>query len=543
MESRLYPGVGLRREASTAVAEREAFACAVHARRDTSGVVERQGACLAFDGWVVDAAPRGREILDWLIGGFLARGPGFLEGLNGAFQIAVHHQGTTWLFADPTASRRLFYAAGPRGLFFSPEVAPLAALGPEAGAERIDRANLVQFLVSGRFFAGQTLLPWVCQLLPGESLRWRDGRLERRRHFRYEVSEPDAAPPGALAELGELLERAILRAWEQAGAAILPLTGGYDSRYIFHTVARHVGDPRRLETMLWGQRMDEEGTDNRLAAEVSRRAGVRHFALPWRTEVLPAQFEEMFRAQSGMTEMVFTHSDELAVFRDLHERGFCSMLRGDECFGPKGGEVESVQGALSRVSMSRAADLPESRRWLRGDAAGWLAAHDEALRSLLAAAPAGASELRDTLYGRERLPALLHHHNYHKLHFVEMVHPFLDSEVLRFWSALPRRHRVDKNLLKDSYHARFGDHLEVPIARRDNGADWVAGLRGDPALADWARERLSALPEPLNRDHFLGRLDAVLRGDPEPPAPAAAHRVPAVRQVARAVVLGRWLEE
>jgi asparagine synthetase B (glutamine-hydrolysing) len=536
MEAKLYPGAGLRREASSG---EDAFACAVTARRDTSGVLERHGACLAFDGYVVDPAPRGRELLSWLLDGFLARGPVFLEGLNGSFQIAVHHQGAAWLFADPTASRRLFYSANEHGLFFSPEVAPLAALS--TGADTIDRANLVQFLLSGRFFAGQTLLPRVRQLLSGESLVWREGHLERRRHFRYEAAHSTDDRPELLAELGDLLERAILRAWDQADSPVIPLTGGYDSRYIFHTVARHRGDPRHLETLLWGQRMDEPGTDNALAAEIARRAGCRHSTLPWRTEVLPAQFEEMFRAQAGMTELIFTHSDELAVFRGLHERGFRSVLRGDECFGPKGDEVDCEASALSRVSMSRAADVPESRRWLEGGGADWLAAHDGALGDLLATAPATPSELRDTLYGRERLPALLHHHNYHKLHFVEMVNPFLDAEVLRFWSALPRHHRLDKSLLKESYHRRFGDHLEVPIAHLDNGADWTAALRGSPELAGWVRERLSSLPEPLDRGYFLGRLAAVLSGEPEPPAPPASHRIPAVRQVARAVVLGRWL--
>jgi asparagine synthetase B (glutamine-hydrolysing) len=546
MEAELYPGVGLRREASTGD---RGFACSLLARRDTSGVLERHGACLAFDGYVVDVAPRGRELLGWLLDGFLARGPAFLEGLNGSFQIAVHHQGTTWLFADPTGSRRLFYTvgetAGESALFFSPEVPPLTRVGTEAAAA-IDPANLVHFLLSGRFFAGQTLLPPVRQLLPGESLCWRDGRLEHRRAFHYEVSDPEADRPKAdrpelLAELGDLLERAILRAWAQADAPVIALTGGYDSRYIFHAITRKADDPGRLESMLWGQRLEDPETDCMHGAEIARRAGIPHFTLPWRTETLPEQFEEMFRAQSGMTEMIFTHSDDLAVFRALHERGFRSMLRGDECFGPKGEEVDCVQAALSRVSMSRTADVPASRRWLIGDAAGWLAAHDEALDALVAAAPAGPSELRDTLYGRERLPALLHHHNYYKLHFLEMVNPLLDADVLRFWSALPRRHRLDKSLLKESYHARFGDHLEVPIAQRDNGADWVTGLRGSPALAAWVRERLATLPEPLDRGHFLGQLDAVLRGGPEPPAPPAAHRIPAVRQVARAIVLGRWL--
>jgi len=619
MERELYPAAGLRRAAGTAGG---GFACAVYARRAGAGViargdlwelrerrecrerggrgesgewagrddhnernergapgdpVERRGACLAFDGYVVDeGAPRGAALPAWLLDGFLAGGPAFLERLNGSFQIAVHHRGSTWLFADPTASRRLFYTAGERSLLFSPEIAPLAGVrrvhqecrdGRGSRGEGIDRANLVQFLVSGRFFAGQTLLPWVRQLLPGESVRWQDGRLERRRHFLYQVAPGAPGAPGEpgepgehrdrrglVEELGDLLERATLRAWEQMDDPVIPLSGGYDSRTLFHTVARrarharHADVRRALSTVLWGQRMDEPGTDNATAREVARRAGARHLDLPWRTDLLAEQFDEMFRAQSGMTDLVYTHSDELEVFRTLAARGFRSALRGDECFGPKGAEVGSVPEALGRISMGRAAEVPESGRWLLGGedddrgGGGWLAAHDAALDTLLAEAPASPGELRDTLYGRERLPSYLHHHGYHKLHFLETASPFLDAEVLRFWSALPARCRLDKALVKESYHARFGDHLAVPIAGKDNGPDWPGGLRGSPALAAWVRQRLASLPEPLNRGYFLGKLDALLQGCPEPAAARAHHRVPALKLVARAVVLGRWLE-
>jgi asparagine synthetase B (glutamine-hydrolysing) len=537
MERELYPAPGLRREAAQAG---EGFACAVHARRDASGVLERNEVLLAFDGYAVDPAPAGPALLGWLLDGFLERGPAVFETLNGSFQAMVHDRGETWLFADPTASRRLFYTAGEQGLFFAPEVAPLAGLG---GGDWIDRANLVQFLMSGRFFAGQTLLPWVRQLLPGESLRWSGGRLERRRHFLYETAaEPAAERPELLDELGSLLERAVLRAWERSDDPVVLLSGGYDSRYILHVLARRAAASGPLASVLWGQRMEEPGTDNAAACEVARRSGARHLSLPWQTETLGEQFEEMFLAQSGMTETVFTHSDELAILSSLAGRGFRSVFRGDECFGPVGGEVGCARTALARVSMGRAADVPGSGRWLVGGGADWLAAHDEALESLLAEAPDDPSDLRDTLYGRERLPAMLHHLNYHKLHFVEMVNPFLDADVLRFWSSLPRGRRVDKTLLRESYHTHIGDHRDVPIATGGNGPDWTAALRRCPTLAAWVRESLSGLPEPLDRDWFLGRLDAVLHGDPEPPAPQAAHCIPAFKQVARAMVLGRWLQ-
>ncbi|HEX3126301.1 MAG TPA: hypothetical protein VH394_03130, partial [Thermoanaerobaculia bacterium] len=275
MESRLWPGaVGLRRESWTG----DGFACAVHTRRESSGVISKHGACLAFEGYLIDF-PEGRPVLDRLLDGFLEHGPAFLERLNGSFQIVVHHDGKTRVFADPTGSRRLFYVTdetAERGLFLAPEMGPLIDL---RRGEAIDRANLVQFLVSGRFFAGQSLLPWVRQVLPGESLLWRDGRLERHRYFLYEVSDGEERP-GLLDELGNRVERAVLRAAEHAESPIVLLSGGYDSRYIFHILARSLDVPKRLRSMLWGERMEVPGSDNHAAEAVARQYGIEHLTLP-----------------------------------------------------------------------------------------------------------------------------------------------------------------------------------------------------------------------------------------------------------------------
>lgn len=533
LERRLWSGaVGLRRETWTG----NGFACAVHTRRAASGVVSGHGACLAFEGYLVDF-PEDRSLLDRLLDGFLDHGPAFLERLNGSFQIVVHQDGETRVFADPTGSRRLFYTANEQGFFVAPEAGPLIGLGR---GDRIDRANLMQFLVSGRFFAGQSLLPWLRQVLPGESLLWREGRLERRRHFLYEASD-GAERPGLVDELHDLVQRAVLRSAEHAENPTVLLSGGYDSRYLFNVLARSLDDPRSLSSVLWGERMDVPGSDNQAAEAVARRYGIRHLTLPWRTETLPEQFEAMFLAQSGMTEMVFSHSDELSVFSTLAGLGYGSVLRGDEVFGPKEGEADDARSALASFAMGRAADVAGSGRWLLGGGADWIAEHGAAIDTLVASAPPDPSDLRDTIYGRERLPSLLHHHNYHKLHFVEMINPLLDADVLRFWSALPRRCRAGKALFREAYSKHIGDHLEVPIATKDNGADWTRALRTSPALETWVRQKLSNLPEPLDRAFFLEKLDAVLQGTTPGPSPELI-QVPAVRLVARAVVLGQWLD-
>ncbi|HTQ79973.1 MAG TPA: asparagine synthase-related protein, partial [Thermoanaerobaculia bacterium] len=336
------------------------FACSVASLLPGAGIAVRDGTCLAVEGWLTrpDLPPNlaESELPACLLDLFLLEGPGFVEALRGSFQIAIHScrdGGETWLLADPVASRRLFYrplATG--GLAFAPEVAPLAGLERAA----VDPANLLQFLIAGRFFAGESLLDGVRLLLPGEALHYRAGQLRRHFYYRYEAGPEREGDVAALTrELERVLDRAVLSAFERAKDPVFLLSGGYDSRYLFHTVARSMADPGSLRTALFGQRMDLPGSDNAIARAVARRFGVKHLELPWRSELLPEQFSEMFAAQSGMTELIFTHSDELAVFGALaEEHGFGSVLRGDECFGPRGGEVLSSDQALGRVAMARA---------------------------------------------------------------------------------------------------------------------------------------------------------------------------------------------
>lgn len=539
LERELFPArPGMQRAAGGT----ERFACGAWSRHEESGVFERAGTVLAFEGWLFEGPPGGQPLLPWLLDRFEESGPAFVATLSGSFQIALHRAGTTWLATDPAGSRRLFFTTAGGELAFSPEVGPLALL---AGGGW-DPANLVQFLVSGRFFAGETLLPRVLQLLPGEVLTHRAGEIERRRYFELSFSadpeEPtEVAEPGLLAAFQATLDAAVERHLSRARRPVFLLSGGYDSRYLYQTAARLSADPSRLFSALWGERMDEPGSDNWTAQRVAARYGARHRTLPWRAAALPGQFKDMFRAHSGMTEMAFTHADELAVFATLAEEDGCLWaIRGDECFGPKGSGARDADEALAQAGMGRVDRLPGAGEWLSGGGGEELLdAHRCALDARLAGLPAAPDDLRDTLYGRERLPAFLQHHNYHKLHFLEMSNPFLDPEVLRFWSVLPARERIGKALFCRAYERAFGDPADPPdppIAAGGNGIDWPAALRHDPDLAAWVRAGLEGLPVPLSSDFFLGQLDAVLAGREA----AGGSGVAPFKLVARAFVLGHW---
>ncbi|WP_158620313.1 MULTISPECIES: asparagine synthase-related protein [Corallococcus] len=534
MEARLYPveGQGARRGAGPGFA---------FALRGTGGLRERAGVCLAFEGHVLGRPFGDEAVADALLDAFLERGERFLEGWDGSFQVFVRTPEATYLFMDPTASRRWFFRSGPWGIAFSPEVAPLRTLAPSP----VDGANLAQFLVGGRFFAGHTLLAEVLQLLPGEHLVHRDGRVERRRTGSDTVRQDSGLfdVKATLTRLETALERAILQRWTQARAPALLLTGGWDSRFLFHTVARHVEDTSRLCTVTWGHDLRREGSDARVAHDIAKRFGTRHVELKRSVGQVPETFAAMFQAQSGMTELAFGHADELTLCQRLAERhGVGSLFRGDECFGPTGWNATTVGGVLARLSLPFTQDVAGHERWLVGGGEEAWAAREEQVRQRVAAAPQGLEALRDTLYFRERVPAFLHHLNYFKAHRLEVFNPLMDREVLALSRALPAAWRTDKRLFKDCYRRRFAKHLDIPFAESSNGVDWGRMLRRSPRVVAFLRSGLEALPSPLVPEVFVEQLDGLLRGAPAGAMPGG-YRVAPEQLVMRAFVLGQWLRD
>jgi Asparagine synthase len=497
---------------------------------------------LGFEGHLLGDAREGREVAAALLQRYAARGPDFVAELDGSFQIAIRDGRRLHLCSDALGSRRPFFVHRGTSFAFAPRVSLLRALVPSAP---LDHANLTQFLLFGRFFAGECALEPIRQLLPGEIATVDDGKLSRRRWFRYEVaSEPAGRAPfdeaDALAQLAARVDRAILAAWQHMRAPAILLSGGYDSRYLLNVLREHVPDLRALRSVLWGVQLDRPGSDGAAAAELARRAGLEHLEIERDLEALADHVDELLEAQSGMTELAFGHADELAICRTYADRhGIGALLRGDEVFGPTGAGPSDLADARAR-SCARAVTAEDGlARWFVDDAAPYARAHAARVEELVRECPPDALGLRDTLYGRERLPAFTHQLTAHKLPALEVYNPLQAVDVVRFYSALPAWCRDDKALFKRSYHQRFTDTRDVPIATGGNGLEWGSFIPRAPAIQARLRRDLAALPPPLSASFFLEQLELASRAAPPPRAPGSA---PSPAQlVMRAAVLAWWL--
>jgi asparagine synthase (glutamine-hydrolysing) len=187
-----------------------------------------------LDGQPVTGLPQWRHLLD----------ADRLGEVDGAFALAWRGpDGGFHLARDAIGERTLYYARVGDGVAFASTVPALLATG--LVPRTLDLAAVAAYLVYAYVPGAATLLASVRELLPGEVLSVRDGRLAGRRYFTL-PPEPhwDATPPdedtlrSALRDRLETAVRRRLPVGEPVGAF---LSGGIDSSLVV-ALARRASD-------------------------------------------------------------------------------------------------------------------------------------------------------------------------------------------------------------------------------------------------------------------------------------------------------------
>lgn len=444
-----------------------------------------------------------------LINEYIAKGETFINHLRGSFQLLIldarHSEERVFIYADPTASRQLFYADSRGALCFAPDI---QALIPLLERKTLNPRAMTHFMVSGHFPSGLTALEEIRVLGPGEYLACTREGFQKRSYYKFRLNPDEGfTEVEASRALDSALDEAILRHWRQAEEPAILLSGGYDSQFIFFTIARSVEDTGRLTTVTWGQNPAKPRADMEIARRTARRFGTRHIEIQKTTDRCLVEYDEMFKAQSGMTDSSFYHANELSVCRTLRERyGIKSLLRGDECLG-YGPDVLTVQDALSLNGMGFPEQVVGMRNWFQQpeeileDYSVFL------LRLVQSYDCSSPNELKDTIDFHERQFMNRNPLNYYKLHYQEVFCPLLDVDVLEVVSKFPARFRRHKSLFKKLLIANFGRH--VRIAEETNLIDWREAMRRSVELQRFFHSEIQDLPHGFNGGFFEGLVHSI----------------------------------
>ncbi len=168
---------------------------------------------------------------------YLADAENFADALRGMYAIAID-DGTLSLSRDPFGIKPLYYAEMPGGVAFASEPQALLAAGVVSPAI-VARARAA--LLNMQFTCGrQTIFAGISRVMPGETVRVRDGRVTA-------VRVRPALPPGGVEEIDEAsalrrLDEALMDSVALHLRSDVPygmfLSGGVDSAAILACMAR-----------------------------------------------------------------------------------------------------------------------------------------------------------------------------------------------------------------------------------------------------------------------------------------------------------------
>ena len=503
------------------------------------GISHEQGVMLAFEGYVTHTQASGDALRLALIEDYLKLGEHCAKQWHGSFRVVIFHQGITRIYTDQVGSRALFFVSDDSDRLYCSHSAPLlAAMKQRNIARTIDGANLLQFMNKGRFFAGGSLFKELRQMPPGTGHRIIDGQTDQPPQaftwYQYQLHNLNLQANEVLPELKNRLDRVILQHWQRANSPMIILSGGVDSRYILNTLGELLptDEFKKVFTCLWSEPNPVPDSD----ADWAMREAARH-QVPF--ELFPINtpneslFERLFALQSGMTAQAFIQCNDLHHYRHLAKRGLRSLIRGDETFGPNGQAVNTSEEALAKAGLGY---LPQGSSPIidgfNGDINDWREAHTAHTQALAQVADA-PNDVRDILYCRERLPALITHLSAHRAPFVESFNPLLDPDILDLVGQLPSHMRTDKSIFRQCF-ARY--YPTEGFATSGNAFDWQR-LWHDRTLAAFVQQQLAQLPAPFNSAywHKIGQL--LSSGNEH----HATSKVPVLQIACRAIVIGQWL--
>src|SRR5262249_5760771 len=119
-----------------------------------------------------------------------------------------------------------------------------------------------------------------------------------------------------------------------------------------------------LQTVTWGKDRGPDDSDVAVAQLLAKELGLKHWFIQRTTDDYEPRFREVNRLLDAQSEIAAFHPHEYVIMKELRQRGFERVLRGDECFGYSY-HVNSFTGALAVTWMHRLRDAVNGGDFLR----------------------------------------------------------------------------------------------------------------------------------------------------------------------------------
>jgi hypothetical protein len=383
------------------------------------------------------------------IDAYLFRGADFVEDLDGSFAIVIvdHQKGSALVATDRGGSYPVFKAYDGDTLLFSDSIEPLCRQLP---AVSLDRQALLQFLAFSFMLGDRTHFHEIKTVRPATVLEFAPGGHATETRY-WNLADHYS---GQRLDNRDTLHRfntAVRTAFELGETALLPLSGGLDSRAILSAAMPF---KEKIRTYTFGP---AGFRDLKVARIINRRTGIEgstRLIDEHMLESMPRNAERLMRWSSGMVNfIVWSHLPEIYASEcpgaGTHMYGIGGeMMR---CFCALDGlenlrtNADIAPGVEFRFRFGDSGDM------LKDTVADNLQPLRSTIMSLLDATGAGDPLLAsECLYLEARVAKAITFSMFPAGRFTRVLNPFLQAPVLE---SVPRVSPLMK------YHSRLHRYI------------------------------------------------------------------------------------
>ena len=423
-----------------------------------------------------------------------------LAQLDGSFVLFWQEPGRQILAVDRTASRPLYYMQVEGGLAFGPELKTFSFL--KAGRPPLERNAIVSFVTTGAVIFDHTYFRGVQLLRPGFLLQVKGKSIATQQYTEYIPADPSAKDLGLASyeeQLAGILRQAIRKRSSGLETAVVPISGGYDSRGILACIREFYSGP--LKTVSWGCDENDPVADPAVGRRLADFYGTDHQFLRRESAHLIKGLQQSIHGSDACNTDSLLHPHEPALMEQLRSSGYPLLFRGDECFGYDT-PSHSAMEALAKVGIRGLSQFPGIHKIF----------HPSQLPAILEEQSAGLDELiascpefenwtvtKDWLSLSQGLFRNLGFSHYDKLCILEARNPWLDRDVLAFYATVPVTYRESKRLYCSTLTKMFPKLMsEIPIATKNGEEEWEKQEANEREFLRFARENLTQGTTPLH---------------------------------------------
>lgn len=449
-------------------------------------------------------------------------GARFVERLTGQFNIVIYHADDDSLVIanDRYGYRPLFLAESTGRLLFAVEMKAIIATLDTS--PHVDGTGLLQIVRDGIALGDRTWLDAIRVLDPGTVLRvTADGRVERRRYFRYRHREGGSSMslPAFVEGFGHHLQRATERIMKGPGRVGISLSGGLDSRSVVLSIpASHLPIP----AYTFGY---PESRDVVYAKQLADLLHLPHTHLTFDGDYLGRVMAQVVWRNEGLfpfaaSTSIYFH-DRIGAQMDTILNGHCGDAVTGSHLRPYMLATHSREKLIRTLYGSRRLVADESLRALFNPT--FYRRHSEELFDAFRATfseidnerIANVADAWD-LENRQRR-GTFHSPSVDRYRFEQRT-PFLDNDLVDHLLSAPPRWRFEQRAYKKMIFNTFPTARAIPWAYTGRPISPSPGYELVRAGWNFARNRMNALAARfLSNDRLVGQafrdLATELRGD------------------------------